>query len=99
MREITIQETNKKIEDILEKKGAIILSLNGVFGTVFIPYIKNLQVSETGDQIVMEDDNDINIAINQSSISRCTLSTISEFEEQVDLDLEDIGISLNFCTL
>jgi hypothetical protein len=97
MREISIKEMCKKVEDTVCGDGGIIVSLISAFGTVIIPYTDHLQISETDEQVILQDDNDINIVIKRSFICKSTVSRFEADDEQIELDLGETKISLLLC--
>lgn len=95
MKEITCKEMLKKFEDYYGN-GITMLMDNG-FGSILIPCFDHLHVYEDGDNIIMQDDNDINIIINRSSIRSTALSDFEGDSEKIDLVCGSGGFSFVLC--
>ena len=91
MKKISYREMMNKLDEYYGCE--VLMSFRNNNYSVEYPYLAHLLVYESEDNIILQDDNDIKIAINRFSIMNTTVSNHDATSERIDLDFNNGGFS------
>jgi hypothetical protein len=96
-KELTCKELVEIFQDVYCEGTDVLIQCEHEGFILNICNTDHLQVFESDKQIIMQDDNDINLLINKSSISSTTLSDFEANSERIDLVCGTGGFSFILC--